>query len=369
MTRDSRSTPNRIALLATGDEITNGDILNTNAQIIAQKLFSNGIPVGLHMTTPDNISEIEQAINFLLQSHRVLIMTGGLGPTSDDITRYALSKAVEQPLIFDDKTWDAICERFETLGYKGEPPDGNRQQAMFPKGAKIISNPTGTAAGCIVQYQEKIIFMLPGPPFECLPMVDTVVLPMLKESGFHEILFYDHWLIFGIGESMIAEQLELIAKPFDCTVGYRLAYPYIEIKLLSNNEKDFRALCPLFEKALAPYLISDGKQTASTMLVKKIETLNSPLRIRDYATGGLLQNTLSTQKTMRHLDFFADHPDVEIHGLAEFWQEIDAADTQIEIHFKDGKKITKKIPFRGRSSRARAFAMELICQQISLFLE
>jgi nicotinamide-nucleotide amidase len=97
MTRDTAESNNRIALLATGDEITNGDILNTNAQIIAQKLFSNGMHVGLHMTSPDNTNEIEASIQYLLKTHHALIITGGLGPTSDDITRYALSKAINNP--------------------------------------------------------------------------------------------------------------------------------------------------------------------------------------------------------------------------------------------------------------------------------
>lgn len=172
MNRHFASTSNKIALLATGDEISNGDILNSNAQIIAQTLTKHGMRIGMHMTVVDNTPEIVQALTFLLQTHRAVIMTGGLGPTSDDLTRYALSEVVGQPLVFDEATWNAICDRFKLLGYAGEPPAGNHQQALFPKGATIITNPNGTAAGCAVQYREQFIFMLPGPPFECLPMVD-----------------------------------------------------------------------------------------------------------------------------------------------------------------------------------------------------
>lgn len=369
MTRNSTATPNRIALLATGDEITSGDILNTNAQIIAQKLFSNGMHVGLHMTAPDNTNEIEQCIEHLLKTHRALIITGGLGPTSDDITRYALAKATQRQLTFSEATWDFICGRFKTLGYTGEPPEGNRQQALFPEGADILDNPNGTAAGCMLHHQDRLIFMLPGPPFECLPMVDKFVLPTLIKNNFREILFHDHWLLFGASESVIAEQLDAVAKPFDCTTGYRIAYPYLEFKIFSNIEKDFKSIVPLIEKIITPYFISDGKQTASAMLQKKLEQLNFALSIHDEATGGVLESQIKTPKNSMHVDFLAENPTIKIQGLKEYWQHKDAADTSLEIIFPDGVQVKKQIPLRGRASRVKLFAVEYICQQIYLFLE
>ncbi|MHB1947085.1 MAG: competence/damage-inducible protein A [Gammaproteobacteria bacterium] len=368
MTRDSAiTTSNRIALLATGDEIINGDILNSNSQIIAQKLFSQGMHVGLHMAVSDNVSEIQQAIEYLLASHRALIITGGLGPTSDDITRYALGKALHRPLVFNAETWEFICERFKILGYKGEPPEGNRQQALFPEDALIIPNPHGTAAGCAIYSDDKSIFMLPGPPFECLPMVDSFVLPALRQQGFKEITHYGHWLLFGVSESVIAEQLDNLVKPYDCKTGYRLAYPYIEFKLYSNNETDFNILVPQIEQTIAPYLISDGKQTASAMLQKKLEKLNYILTIKDSATGGLLESIIKTQKTRAHLDFASTNPTIEIRGLTEFWQNHDTTETQLEILFK-GNTISKNIPLRGRVGRVKLYAVEFICQQIFQFI-
>lgn len=363
MTRETTETINRIALLATGDEITNGDILNTNAQIIAQKLFSEGMHVGLHMTAPDNINEIETCIEYLLKTHDALIITGGLGPTSDDITRYALSKAINQPLIFNEESWENIIARFKVIGL-GSPPEGNRQQALFPKDATILPNPVGSAPGCMAQSGKKNIFMLPGPPFECLPMVDKFVLPTLKQNGFKKTLFYDHWLLFGVSEGHIADQLDRIGKPFDCTTGYRLAYPYIEFKIYSNHEKDFNAFVSQAEKIITPYLISNGKQTASEMLIKNLENINFVLAIHDTATGGLLENVIETRKTVSHLDFRAEKPDIEIRGLTEFWQQKDTSDTQLEIHFSNGTVVKKQVPLRGRESRVKLYAVEYICHAI-----
>lgn len=366
MSRDIVSSQ-RIALLATGDEISFGDILNTNSKEIAQRLFSQGMNIGLHMVAPDNITDIQHSIEFLLKSHRALIMTGGLGPTSDDITRYALAKALDLPLIFDEKTWEAICERFKQLGYTGAPPDGNRQQALFPEGAIIIPNPNGTAAGCLIEKNDQIIFMLPGPPYECLPMVDSIILPTLMKFGFQHVLYFDHWLLFGVSEGHIAEKLDALAKPYDCVTGYRLFYPYIEFKLHSNKQNDFDTLIPLVEEMIAPYLIGDGKQPASTMLQKKLEKFNGTLAIRDLATGGLLENSIKTPENYYHLNFATQvNPTVEIKGLNEYWQGKAGNETGIEITFADGQTIKKHIPFRG--SRVKNYAVEFICQQILKFI-
>lgn len=111
MTRDKSSATYQVAILATGDEICNGDIANSNSQEIAQRLFSHGIHVGTHMTVADNLTDLETAMQFLLRNHRALIMTGGLGPTSDDLTRQALSHVLQRQLIFDEPTWQTIVAR------------------------------------------------------------------------------------------------------------------------------------------------------------------------------------------------------------------------------------------------------------------
>lgn len=355
---------NKVALLATGDEISNGDILNTNAPEIARKLFDNGMHVGMHMVTSDNIADIEQAILFLLQSHHALIITGGLGPTSDDLTRYALSKAVQQPLVFDKAVWSEIVDRLKRFGYH-TPPDSNRQQAFFPENATIIPNPNGTAAGCMLQDQNKFIFMLPGPPPECLPMFDHVVLPTLKKAGFSQIEYNKNWLMFGVSEGQIAEELDALAKPYDCMTGYRLFYPYIEFKLHSNNQNDFSELVTQIEKKIKPYLIGDGQQTASHRLREKLEKLNFTLTICDFATGGQLEATLKTPQTLAQLNFTHNSEvshHIMINGLDEFWKGSEETHTTLELHFsldQQNETLRETIPFRG--PRVKQYAVEWVC--------
>ncbi len=384
MTRDKSSATHQVALLATGDEICNGDIINSNSQEIAQRLFSQGIYVGTHMTVSDNLTDLETAMQFLLQNHRALIITGGLGPTSDDLTRQALSHVLQRPLIFDESTWQAIVARLNRFGIHA-PPESNRQQALFPQGATIIPNPNGTAAGCMMVKQaaipndsdsEQFIFMLPGPPIECLPLFDKVVLPTLKKNHFQKILYYDKWLLFNISEAEIAEKLDNLSKPFNCVTGYRFWYPYIEFKLYSNDQTDFTTLLPLIKKAIAPYLIGDGKTTAADLLKKEILTLNITLSICDFATGGLLESILKTPETNSRLNFSYDLKNesselqIKIAGLTEFWQqEENHLNTTLEISFiSQGKQHVNKtsIPFRGY--RVKQYAVEFICLQICEFL-
>ncbi|MCC2666509.1 MAG: molybdopterin-binding protein [Gammaproteobacteria bacterium] len=258
MIREKLLSSHAIALLATGDEICNGDILNSNSQEIAQRLFSNGIQTGIHITVADNLADLEMAMNFLLQNHRALITIGGLGPTSDDLTRQAVSHTIQRPLVFDESSWQSIIERLHRFGIH-TPPESNRQQALFPKDAMIIPNPNGTAAGCMIQHAEKFIFMLPGPPGECLPMFDNSVLSILKNNQFQQTIYYQKWLLSGVSEAQIAEELDKLAGPFQCTTGYRFFYPYLEFKLYSKNKEDFNILLPLIEKAITPYVITHGK--------------------------------------------------------------------------------------------------------------
>ncbi len=261
MARDKLSTSYQVALLATGDEICNGDIINSNSHEIAQRLFSEGIQVSTHMSLPDNLAALENGMRFLLQNHSALITTGGLGPTSDDLTRQALSHVLHRPLVFDEATWETIVARIKRFGIH-PPPESNRQQALFPQGATIIPNPNGTAAGCMIRqihadHHEQFIFMLPGPPAECLPLFETVVLPTLKNNSFQKIVCYKKWLLTGVSEAAIAEKLDKLAQPFDCVTGYRFYYPYLEFKLYSNNQADFDALLPLINEAIAPYLVKE----------------------------------------------------------------------------------------------------------------
>ena len=211
---------NHIALLATGDELVHGDILNTTAPWIANQLIEQGFSINQHMTVTDEQSEIECALRHLLINNRIVITTGGLGPTSDDRTRYAIAETCKLPLIFDESSWDAICQRIRAFNFP--ITENNKQQALFPKNAKILPNHHGTANGCIVTNGHNTIIMLPGPPYECREMFTKYVMPALLDLHLHQPRYVKKWRVFNVSESIIAQSLEEVIQGTDAVLGYRV---------------------------------------------------------------------------------------------------------------------------------------------------
>ncbi|MES2203801.1 MAG: competence/damage-inducible protein A [Pseudomonadota bacterium] len=245
-----------IAFLATGDEIVVGDILNTNAQSMANTLFHEQMYVTEHRIVRDDEANITKSILSLLESNDALIITGGLGPTTDDRTRFALAKALQKPLEHHEEVWQAILDRFQLrYGTKDNVPESNRQQALFPQGAEILANPNGTAAGCLCRFENKLIFMLPGPPHECLPMFLNYVLPVLQQKHFGQQFHFKNWIISGIGEGFIAEKLEAALVGLGCQTGYRAsADRVIEFKLFADDAVTLNKGVEAVRAILTPYL-------------------------------------------------------------------------------------------------------------------
>lgn len=241
-----------VALLATGDELTYGDIVNTNSQQIAKSLTEHNISVGLQLVSSDDKLDIKNALLFLLKSHGSVIITGGLGPTSDDRTRFALSAAINKPLAFDTASWEHIVARIKRHNDR-IPPESNRQQALFPKGAVIFNNPQGTANGCGLALKKQTIFMLPGPPAECIPMFQLQVLPWLIKAHYPQEMYRKKWLLLNVSEGQIAEELDRLVDPYGVSTGYRLAAPCLEFKIHSRDKIKFDAAVLKVESYIKPF--------------------------------------------------------------------------------------------------------------------
>lgn len=364
----------KIALLATGNEIFNGDLLNTNGQAIAKTLFDHCIEVGSHLTVVDDKAIIEQAMRFLLADHAALITIGGLGPTSDDKTRFALGAVIEQPLVFHQASWEALCARLTSMGY--QVPASNRQQALFPQNAQVIPNLNGTAAACKVVWQNKFIYMLPGPPGECLPIFHDVVLPDLIKQGLQQPLVRQSWLLQGIGESALANELDAIIDMEVCTIGYRASYPYIELKLEARSVAHLTAHIDKVLPFVQDYIISQQRQTASIQLIEYLIEHKQTLWIFDEATGGLFQAELLTPATKNALRFnikptHLQANDIVIHitGLAEFWQQRPVKTIEFELSITAlSKNFKQRFPIRYGKRDIRIYAVELICWEVLKFL-
>jgi len=357
----------RVAILATGDEIVNGEILNTNGQYIAQQCLQNKIQPGVQMTVSDDEDEMASAMRYLLNDHAVLITLGGLGPTSDDRTRYALSAALDRPLKFDQASWDRIVEILTRLSLS--VPETNRQQCYFPEGAGIITNVNGSASACFIQHGEKLVFMLPGPPNEFQPIFDKDIMPKLLAADLQQQIYRQSWMLFGVSEGRIAEQLDPLIADSKCEIGYRVSYPYLEVKLLSKDQSAIQSLSQTFDQLLGATLVSKTKQRASELFIEYLHKNKMTFSISDEATHGRLATALLTPKTYNHLFFNGKEAEIQVKltGLEPYWQaDKDVKISTIHIVIEKNSKMildeSLTIPMRG--AKTPVYAVEVICYQL-----
>ena len=230
----------KVAILSTGSEIISGDIQNTNSTYIAKKLFKHEIISGEHLTTDDGENNLKNGLKFLLKNNQAVIITGGLGPTEDDRTRFIISDVINIKLIYDKNSFTQITKRLHDKNI--EVKDNNKKQCWFPENSIIIPNLNGTASGFIINFklnnQAKIIAALPGPPNENQNMIDNDIIPILIKSNFVYPQHKLRWCVKNYSESNLSANLEPIAKKYNIEIAYRIHKPYCDIKIDLPKDKD-----------------------------------------------------------------------------------------------------------------------------------
>lgn len=365
----------KIGLLATGDELVNGDVRNSNSQFFAEKLTDLGLLVGCHAVVTDTQADIESMLTYLLKQHDVIITTGGLGPTSDDRTRFAASQVTAAPLIFNEENWQTILARFQSIHLS--PHHSNRQQALFPQNAEIIPNPKGTAAGFWMEHGKSLLFFLPGPPNECIPQFETIVIPKIQQLAANEMISHHAWRLFGVSEGEIAALLDQALQDYPLQTGYRYDYPYLEFKIRTTQSAILAEVLAKIDTLIKPYFLSHPKIQASQYLYQQLPNLAYRLIIHDEATGGLLQTTLLSPQTKEHVQFkpfvasqlALGEIGIHIEGLQAHWQnQMDNGNTHLKLSFFDINGVNKKtyqIPYRPK--RVLGYAIEFIADKISRY--
>ncbi|RFM20950.1 CinA family nicotinamide mononucleotide deamidase-related protein [Clostridium botulinum] len=196
-------------ILCVGTELLLGDIVNTNAQYISKELANIGIEVYHHSVIGDNenrlLKELERAFNYC----DLVITTGGLGPTKDDLTKESVAKFFQEDLVLHEKSLKQIEKRLSC--FNKSMTESNRKQAYFPKNCEILENPNGTAPGFIIEKDNKIAIILPGPPYEMQPMFENKVIPYLEKLT-NSTIKSKVLRITGIGESDVADLISDILE-------------------------------------------------------------------------------------------------------------------------------------------------------------
>lgn len=295
----------RAEVIAIGDELTNGQRLDTNSQWISQRLNDLGIRVLYHTTVGDDLEAGVQAFRIALDRADLVISSGGLGPTADDLTREAVSQAVVAELVTNQEALDHIKALFARRRY--QMPERNVVQAMFPKGSRMVPNPHGTAPGIDMEVPRDVekptrLFALPGVPAELRDMWADTVEPAITSRLGDNRRFIRHRLIrcFGAGESPIEKMLpDLIRRDRVPTVGITASKATITLRITAEGptpewcDEAMEPTAATIHECLGDLVFGEGDDELQDVVVRMLKEKRQTLATSECGSGGTLAEWLS----------------------------------------------------------------------------
>ena len=286
------------AILCIGTELTRGELQNSNATWLAEALTRIGFDVQDIACVDDDRARIEAALTRLTLAHEVVVCTGGLGPTTDDITTECAARLAGAPLVRDEASLEAIRQRLVRFGR--EMAQSNAKQADFPRGARILANPNGTAPGFELKLNRALAYFMPGVPFEMKAMfesyVEPAILPRRSDRHFQVLL-----RTFGLPESEVNDRLAGIEAEFGVSIGYRATLPEIEVKVLARAEslelaqqRAERGSSAVRERLGEDVIFGEGKVRFPEAVCTLLQSKGQTLALAESCTGGLVAELLTT---------------------------------------------------------------------------
>ena len=283
-------------IIAVGTELLMGEILNSNSRDIARELYNLGLDVYHQSVVGDNLDRVSKELETAFERADLVITTGGLGPTRDDLTKEAAAHFLKREMILDE---ESIRHLEDFFGSRGLPlNEGNKRQAYFPEGAKIIPNENGTAPACIIEFDEKVLVILPGPPREVIPLMEKYIIPYLeKRTG--KVFISDIINISGIGEGHMEEKImDIIEAQENPTVA-----PYakehgltLRVTASASTEQEARLLLEPVVKKVCDRLGMDvyaiGDTTLEAVVASLLIEQNLSISVAESCSGGLLAGRL-----------------------------------------------------------------------------
>jgi nicotinamide-nucleotide amidase len=288
-----------VEVIAIGSELVNGQGLDTNSQWISRRLASLGIPVAFHTTLGDNRGDHLCAFRVAFERSDLVLMTGGLGPTQDDLTRDALAEFAGVPLVEDAPSLAAIADMFARRNRT--MTERNRVQALFPKGAEPLPNRVGTAPGIWMQIGRATAACLPGVPSEMKLMFDEQVVPRLRERGWiQKVIVHRKINLFGRGESDIeAQAMDLTARGRTPEVGITAHDGTISFRITGSGatEEEARRLmqptADLIYERFQSLVIGEGSDDVADALVAELARTGTTVATAESCTGGLVAHLVT----------------------------------------------------------------------------
>jgi nicotinamide-nucleotide amidase len=285
-----------VAILSIGTELTRGEVTNTNATWLSEELTRLGVDVTEGATVPDDPVVIEATLRRLAGAHTLIVSTGGLGPTTDDITTECVAAVVGAPLERDQASLDAITARHARFGRTMAA--SNAKQSDFPRGATVLPNPHGTAPGFSVNIGGARAFFMPGVPGEMKPMFQAHVAAAAAhhvDGGIHQIRIRT----FGMAESAVNDRLAGIETKHGVVIGYRAHFPEIEVKVRARGGDDetakrvARAAADEVVERLGEVVYAEGDEDLAEAVAAELRQRHLSFGTAESCTGGLVANLLT----------------------------------------------------------------------------
>lgn len=285
-------------IIGVGSELLLGQIANTDAQYISQKLSQLGINVFYHTVVGDNSQRLKEILKIAVSRADLIITTGGLGPTMDDLTKETIAEFLGIPMELHQPSVEHIEEYFTKRGRTVSP--NNYKQAYFPKGSIVLPNNHGTAPGAILEHNNKIFIILPGPPRELQPMFKEHVIPYLEDKSSEKIVSRV-LKIYGIGESDMEEKIKnLLINQSNPTIAPLAGASELSIRLTaktSRNEDPYKLIQPIEEEIrerLGDVVYGIDSDTLEGVVVKLLIESGKTIATAESCTGGLIAERITS---------------------------------------------------------------------------
>ncbi len=281
-------------IITIGTEILLGEIVNTNAQYLAQQCAEIGLDVYYQTVVGDNLQRLRAAFTLAATRAELIICTGGLGPTDDDLTKQALAEHVQRELQTDDQARAAIELFFTRRGLSASA--NNLRQAWTLTGADVLPNDNGLAVGTAVVDNGVAYLLLPGPPRELQQMFSTYAVPWIRRLAPELQTLHSHILCFaGIGESAVAAELDdFIKQQTDPTIATYAKEGEVQVRLASRTPSTFVHMEAQIRQRLGEYLYAVGEQTLEETVVAALTCAGKSVALAESCTGGTISKLLTS---------------------------------------------------------------------------
>lgn len=291
----------RAVILSTGDEITTGKVVDSNSNYLADKLNEIGVDLIAVLTVGDVPERLEWAWRTALDMGDLVISTGGIGPTADDLTTETIARITGKKLWRDEPSVEHMRRIFAQVGRP--MPDNNLKQALFPETAEIILNPLGTAPGfrmAVLRGDHTAhLVVMPGVPREMKPMMEEQVIPWIRSNRGNDKIFATRvFQTFGISESGLDEAVAGLIRPEEARVGFRASFPQISLKVMVEDlpgvaEKRLDELSDRVRSRVGNYIYGEGETTMEQVVALLFTEMQLKLSVAESCTGGLIGHRLT----------------------------------------------------------------------------